>query len=158
MAASGRIYTVSFSNVTLSAVQDLIMVKAGASNPIALVSAELGQVTGTSVANQRIRLQMIPATVTTGSGGGAGTVSKWIASDAAASATARINDTTQATSSGTIIDLWDDTWNIVNGWLWVPPIPSRPPVAAVSAAFRISLDTAPSSIVTNCTLTFEELG
>lgn len=158
MAASGRIYTVSFQNVTISAAQDMIMVKAGSSNPIALTSVNIGQITGTAVANQRIRIQMLPATVTNGSGGGAGTISKWIASDAATSATARINDTSQATSGGTIIDIWDDQWNIVNGFLWVPPIPTRPPVAAVSAAFRVSLDSAPSSLVTNMTLTFEELG
>lgn len=158
MAASGRIYTISFSGVTLSAVQDLIMVKAGASNPIALQSVTIGQVTGTSVANQRIRIQMLPATVTNGSGGSAATISKWIASDAAASATGRTNDTVQATTGGTAIDIWDDQWNIVNGFLWMPPTPSRPPIAAVSAAFRVSLDTAPSSIVTNMSLTFEELG
>lgn len=158
MAVSGRIYTVSFQNVTISAAQDMIMVKAGASNPIALLSVNIGQITATSVANQRIRIQMLPATVTNGSGGSAATISKWIASDAAASATGRINDTSQATSGGTIIDIWDDTWNIINGWLWVPPSPSRPPVAAVSAAFRVSLDSAPSSIVTNMTMTIEELG
>lgn len=158
MAASGRIYTVSFQNVTLSAVQDLIMVKAGASNPIALLSVNIGQITGTAVANQRIRIQMIPATITNGSGGSAATITKWIASDAASNATGRINDTVQATSTNTIVDLWDDTWNIINGYLWVPAIPSRPPVIAVSAAVRVSLDTAPSSVVTNMTLTFEELG
>lgn len=158
MAASGRLYTVSFQNVTLSAAQDLIMVKAGSSNPIALTSINLGQITGTTVANQRIRIQMLPATVTNGSGGNAGTVSKWIASDAAASATARINDTSQATSGGTIVDIWDDEWNILNGWIWVPPILSRPPVAAVSAAFRIAIDSTPSSIVASGSLVFEELG
>lgn len=158
MAASGRIYTVTFTNVTLSAVQDLIMVKAGASNPIALLSVELGQITGTSVANQRLRIRMLPATVTNGSGGSAATISKWTASDAATAATGRINDTSQATSGGTIVDIWSDQWNIVNGFLWVPPIPSRPPVAAVSAAFSISLDSAPSSIAASGTLTFEELG
>jgi hypothetical protein len=158
MAASGRIYTVSFQNVTISAAQDMILVKAGASNPIALLSVNIGQITGTSVANQRVRIQMLPATVTVGSGGGAATINKWIASDAAASATGRINDTSQATSGGTIVDLWDDQWNIVNGFLWVPPIPSRPPVIAVSAAVRVSLDSAPSSVVTNMSLTFEELG
>jgi hypothetical protein len=137
----------------------MIMVKAGASNPIALLSVNIGQITGTAVANQRIRIQMLPATVTNGTGGSAATISKWIASDAASAASGRINDfTTQATSGGTIIDIWDDQWNIVNGFIWVPPIPSRPPVAAVLAAFRVSLDTAPSAIITNMTMTIEELG
>jgi hypothetical protein len=50
----------------------------------------------------------LPATVTNGSGGGAGTVKPLVPGDAAASATSRINDTTQATTSGTAVDLWDD--------------------------------------------------
>lgn len=157
--ATGRKYTVSFQNVTLAAVQDLFMVKSGTSNPIAVTSINLGQITGTSVANCRIRLQLLPATVTAGSGGSAGTINKWQSQgDAASSATARINDTVQATSSGTIIDIWDDAWNIVNGWFWSPPIPSSSPMAIGGAAFRLSLDTAPSSIVSNGTFTFEELG
>lgn len=155
MAASGRIYTVSFQNVTISAVQDMIAIKAGASNPIAILSVNIGQITGTSVANQRIRLQQA-GTFSFGSGGTTPTPAKWIQSDAATAATAHCNDTTP--SASTFTDLWDDQWNIVNGFLWVPPVPSRPPVIAVAGGFRVTLDTAPASLVTNMTVTYEELG
>lgn len=158
MAISGRLYTMGFQNVTLSLAQDLFMIKAGASNIFAVTSVNLGQVTGTAVANCRIRIRYFPTTVTTGSGGSAGTANKWVSGDAASSAaTLRTNDTTQATSSGTIVDLWDDQWNIINGFLWVPPIPSRPFVIPVNAAVVVSLDTAPASIVTNGSITWEEL-
>lgn len=157
MAMSGRIYTMSFTNVTLSAVQDLLGVYAGAAHIFAVLSVNLGQVTGTTVANQRIRLRYLPTTVTTGSGGSAGTIKPFVATDPAAAISGRINDTTQAVSSGTAIDLWDDVWNTINGFVWVPPIPSRPPVIGLSGALIVSLDTAPSSLVSNGSVTVEEI-
>jgi hypothetical protein len=157
MAMSGRIYTMSFTNVTLSAVQDALAVYAGATKIFAVLSVNLGQVTATSVANQRVRLRYLPATVSSGSGGSAGTLKPFVAGDVAATVTGRINDTSQATTGGTAIDLWDDQWNIINGFLWVPPIPSRPPVIGLSGAFIVSLDTAPSGIVANASILIEEL-
>ena len=102
-------------------------------------------------------MRYLPATVTAGSGGSAGTVNKTNPADAAASATARINDTTQAISSGTIVDLWADDWNIINGFLWVPPVPSRPFVIPPAGQFVLSLDSAPASIVASGTVWFEEI-
>lgn len=147
----------SFSNVTLSAVQDMLAVYAGSSKIFAVLSVNIGQVTGTSVANQRIRLRYLPVTVTAGSGGSAGTLKPFVSGDAAPTITGRINDTVQATTNGTAVDLWDDQWNIINGFLWVPPIPSRPPVIGISGAFIVSLDTAPATIVSNASVTVEEL-
>lgn len=157
MAVSGRIYTTGFSGVTIAAVQDAINVTVGATKIVGILSVNLGQVTGTTVANARVRLRYLPVTVTAGSGGSAGTVKPWVSGDAAATATSRINDTTQATSSGTAYDFWDDVWNTVNGFLWVPPVPSRPPVIGLSGAFIVSIDTALSSFVCNGSVTFEEL-
>jgi len=157
MAVSGRVYTMGFQNVTLGAVQDALAVYAGASKVFAVLSVNLGQITGTSVANLRVRLRYLPATVTAGSGGTAGVLKPFVAGDAAATITGRINDTTQASSSGTAVDLWDDVWNTVNGFLWVPPVPSRPPVIGLSGAFIVSLDTAPSSLISSGSVTLEEL-
>ena len=157
MAISGRVYTMGFQNVTLAAVQDALALYAGASRIFAVLSVNLGQITGTSVANLRVRLRYLPATVTPGSGGGAGVLKPFVAGDAAATVTGRINDTTQATTSGSAVDLWDDVWNTVNGFLWVPPVPSRPPVIGLNGAFIVSLDTAPSSLVSSGSVTLEEL-
>ena len=157
MAVSGRIYTMGFQNVSLNAVQDLFNVSAGSSKIFAVLSINLGQITGTAVANCRIRIRYFPSTVTAGSGGAAGTIKPWVSGDPAATITGRTNDTTQATSSGTIVDLWDDQWNIINGFLWVPPVPSRPPVIGISGAVIVSLDTAPSAILASGSITVEEL-
>jgi hypothetical protein len=158
MAVTGRIYTMAFSGVSLSAVQDALALYAGANKIFAVQAVNLGQVTGTTVANLRVRLRYLPGTVTSGSGGSAGTIKPYLPGDVAATVTGRTNDTTQATTSGTAVDIWDDAWNTINGFLWVPPVPSRPPVIGLSGAFILSLDTAPSSsMVANGSVTFEEL-
>ena len=157
MAISGRLYTMSFQNVTMSAVQDALAVYAGATKIFAVLSVNLGQVTATSVGNLRVRIRYLPTAVTAGSGGSAGTLKPFVSGDAAVTITGRINDTTQAISSGTAVDLWDDQWNVINGFLWVPPIPSRPPVCGLSGAIVVSIDTAPASLVVNGTIICEEL-
>lgn len=157
MPMSGRLYSMSFSNQTLAAVQDLFALYAGSSRILALQSVNLGQVTGTSVANLRLRIRRLPATVTPGTGGAAGVIVPQDVGDAAATVTGRTNDTTQATSSTTITDLWDDVWNTINGFIWTPPVPSKPPIIGLSQALVVSLDQAPSSFVTNGTIMFEEL-
>lgn len=157
MAASGRLYTMGFAGVALAAVQDLLAVYAGATKVLAIQSINLGQITGTTVANLRVRLRYLPTTVTAGSAGSAGVIKPYVPGDVAPTATGRINDTTQATSSGTAVDLWDDVWNTVNGFLWVPPVPNRPPLIGLSGAFILSLDTAPGSALTaSGSVVFEE--
>ncbi len=157
MAVTGRIYTLTFSNITLSAVQDALAIYSGASKIFAVLSVNLGQITGTTVGNLRLRLRYLPTIVTPGSGGSVRAINPYVAGDAAATVTGRINDTVQATTTGNAIDLWNDTWNTVNGFLWVPPVPSRPPVIGLSGAFVVSIDTAPSSLVSNGSVTIEEL-
>jgi hypothetical protein len=154
MAMTGRLYSVSFQNVTLAAVQDLFSLTPGSSHVIGITSINLGQITGTTVANLRVRLRRA-ATFTAGSGGSAFTPTPWVQGDVAASTVAGINETTQSTS--TFLDSWDDVWNTVNNYLWVPPIPSRPLIIPPGGGFVLSLDTAPSSLVSNGTITFEEL-
>lgn len=158
MAISGRLYSVSFSGVTISAVQDIFTIIPGSSKIVAIQSIALGQITQTTVGSLRIRLRYVPATLTAGSGGSTPTPRPVVVGDAAATATAHANDTTQATSSGTIVDIWNDQWSLLNGFLWANPIGARPPVGAPSTAFVLSLDSAPAAgIVANGTIMFEEL-
>jgi hypothetical protein len=158
MAASGRLYSVGFTAVSISAVQDLIAIYAGASKIVAIQSIELSQVTQATIGSLRWRLRYLPPTVTAGSGGSAGVISPLNPGDAAATCTARTNDTTQATTSGTGINLWSDQWNLINGVLWVPPNVNRPPVSALSGALVLSLDLAPGvGITASGTVTLEEL-
>lgn len=157
MAVSGRLHTIVFQNVTMAAAQDALAVYAGSTRQFALHQINVGQITGTTVANLRVRIRMLPATVTAGSGGSTPTPQKTNPNDAAATITAHANDTTQATSSGTAVDLYDDVWNTVNGFVWYPPIPGRPPVCPLGGAIVFSIDTAAASLVCNGSMTVEEL-
>lgn len=160
MAITGRLYTVGFQNVTVAAVQDLFAVFTPAGKIIGIQQINLGQITGVSVVNARLRLRYLPPTATPGTGGtisSSGLINKVNAGDAASGCTAGYNNTSQASSSGTIVDLVDDIWNTINGYVWYPPIPGRPLIIPVSSGFVVSLDTALASYVCSGSLTFEEL-
>ncbi len=152
-----RVYTTGFANVSVSAVQDLIALYAGASGAFELHEFVLGQITATTVGNLRFRLRRLPATVTAGSVGSAGTINRARSGDAAATVTSRVNDTTQATTSGTAVDIRPDVYNPINGYQYLPA-PEDRPACNPSEAMVISLDQAPGSAETmSATATFAEL-
>lgn len=151
-----RTYSVRFAAVSVAAVQDLIGIYCGASMGIELHGVTIGQITNTTVQNLAVSIKRLPATVTAGTGGGAGTVRKIDNGDAAATATARINDTTQATTSSTAEILLSDVYNTVNGYQFFFPPEDRPSFG-LSQACILSLDTAPSAGMTmSGTLIFAE--
>lgn len=157
MAASGRLYTFGFQNVNLAAVQDVLALFASSTRPCAVHAMNLDQITGTAVTNLRLRIRFLPATVTPGTGGTtSGVVNKTNSNDAAASATCGYNNTGQATSGGTIVDWIPTGWNTVNGFVWNTAIAGRPFWLPISTGLVLSLDTAPSSLVSNGSMTFEE--
>lgn len=152
-----RGYSVQFNNVSVSVVQDLIALYSGASMALELHGLVIGQITGTTVQNLRISVKRLPATVTAGSGGSAPTPQKLMRGDAAATATARANDTTQATTGGTAATLHSDVFNTVNGYQFFWP-PGDMPTIGLSEAAVLSLDTAPgSALVMSGTLYFGEV-
>jgi hypothetical protein len=152
--ARNRVYTMSFSGVTLAAVQDALALYAGTGMAFEVHSVELGQITGVTLTNFRLRLLRWTGTVTTGSGGAGGTIKPVLPSDVTATVTGRTNDTSQA--SGTLDWAMADVWNTINGYLWLPPETDRPRFKP-SQAFVLSLDQAPSTLVSNGSVTFSEL-
>ncbi|MDE2096256.1 MAG: hypothetical protein KGL39_03355 [Patescibacteria group bacterium] len=152
-----RVYTMTFANVSVSAVEDLLALYAGASAAFEVHEFVIGQITGTTVANLRFTANRLPATVTAGSGGAAGTINKARSGDAAATVTGRTNDTTQATTSGTKVVIRADVYNTINGYQFLPA-PEDRPACNPSEAFVVSLDQAPGSAETmNGSITFGEL-
>ncbi len=155
--ARGRAYSVSFSGVSVSAVQDLIGLYCGSAMACELHGIEIGQITATTVAALRVSVKRLTATVTSGSVGTSATPRKALSGDAAATATARINDTTQATTSGTAETLHSDVLNVINGLSFFWP-PNDIPVIGLNQAAVVSLDTAPGSAMTmSGTLYFAEI-
>src|ERR1700751_5960134 len=142
--SSARTYTVNFRAVSISAVQDLCCAYAGASMGIEVVSITIGQITQPSVEECAISVKRLPATVTTGSGGSAMTPTPDVDTDAAATFTARINDTTAGTTRGTAVYPHVDVWNEVKGYQWIFPEKGRPS-CKLSEALSFSLDGAPAA-------------
>lgn len=153
---SRGVYTVVFSGVTVSAVQDFFLLVAGATTKLIVHGVQIGAIS-TAVQNLKITGKRHPATLTSGSGGSAPTPQKTDPMDAAATFTARANDTTQASSSGTTSTVLSDVFNTVNGYVWFPPREDRPKIG-LSEGFVISLDTAPSAgMVMSGTIWVEEV-
>lgn len=157
MSARSRAYSIQFNNVTVAALQDLIALYCGANMACELHGFTIGQVTGTTVQNLRFSIKRLPATVTSGSGGSVATPQKILRGDVAATATARVNDTTQATTSGTAAIIHADALNTVNGYQFFWPAQDAPTFGPNEAAI-LSLDQAPASGLTmSGTLYFGEL-
>lgn len=153
----GRIYSLTFKDIAVAAAQDLFYLLQTASIPIALHSVALTQKTLTAWEAKNVLIKRVPATVTVGSGGTSGTPRPLNSNDTAASGTGRVNDTTGATSSGTIVDLHAEEWNFLNGLYYLPP-PEDRPIIQVSQALVVALVTAPSASMTaSGTLIYEEL-
>jgi hypothetical protein len=151
-----RVYTVNFAGVSVSAVQDLITIFTGA-KAIEVHSVVIGQITATSVGNLAVSMKRLPATVTPGSGGSTPTPLPVDYNGTAATVTAHANDTTRTTTAGTPQTLVADVFNVVNGYLYLPPAEDRI-IVSPSQAFVLSLDTAPGSAETiSGTVTFAEL-
>jgi hypothetical protein len=142
--SAGRTYNIIFRAVGVTAVQDLCAAYAGASMALEVVSITLGQITQTSVENLQISVKRLTATVTPGSSGNSFTPSLDTDTDAAATFTARINDTTIATTSGSTAYLHADVDNLVNGYQWIFPERNRP-TCKLSGALIFSLDSAPAA-------------
>lgn len=102
-----RTYFVPFENVAVSAAQDLISCKGSAGKTCRLRRIHVGMTNTTIQTAQglRVRCRYFPATMTQGSGGTAPTPSPADPGDAAASFTAHVNDTSQATTSGTAVNI-----------------------------------------------------
>lgn len=127
MAREGRLYTIVFENVTVTAAQDLFSAS-GSSGKICRVKRVVLGASDTTLQTAqslRLRIQFMPKTITLGSGGSAPTPQPVDSGDAAASFTAHVNDTTVATTSGTASNQVCQGVHNFAGWDFTldPPIP-----------------------------------
>lgn len=152
----GRVYEANFSNVSVSAVQDLFSIQSTSGMALKVLEIILGQVTMTTVENLRMTFKRFSGAYTIGSAGASATAQKHNFGDAAATATVRVNDTTQ-TTGGTSATIRADVYNEVNGYQYLA-IPDKEIILAPSQAFVLSLDSAPALARTmNGSILFEEL-
>lgn len=144
---AGRMYSVNFSDVAVSAAQDLINITATANMAFKVHRIELGQRSLTAWEAKPVQLRRNPATLTAGAGGTVVTPRPLTNGDAAATVTARANDTTSQTTSGTQAILLARDWEFLNGFL-VVYTPDERPVIAPSQGLALTLTTAPSGSMT----------
>lgn len=141
-----RNYTVTFDNVSVAAAQDLFQIKGAAGKTLRILRASVSCVDTTLPASQmlRLRAQFLPATVTDGSGGSTATPQPVDPGDAAASFTCKINNTTQATSSGTASTVETNGFHIYSGYDYAFP---KPVTVGPSESFTLGLMAAPAASV-----------
>lgn len=113
-----RDFTISFENVTISAAQDLVSLKGSTGKVNQVLRCWFGMTSTTLQTAQGIRLNTKygSATVTLGSGGAAGNARAIDPGDSAWSGTARTNDTTPATTSGSFVNLVSQGVHNYGGW------------------------------------------
>lgn len=154
----GRVYSATFSGVTVSAAQDFFSLQAASNKPCIIHEVHITQDADETSQQLVVQLKRMPATWTVGSGGAAVTPGPMTATDTAAGATVRRNDTTVGTTSGTAVTLRRSGDNVLNGWHWVFT-PETRPVFINGEALVVHLPNAPGAgIAMSGELIFEEIG
>lgn len=158
-----RLYVAEFHAVTVSAQQDLFYLKPAADKPIKIHEVKLSINGGTADAGDaqeellRVEAIYLPATVTVGSGGSAFTPTPLLPNDAAAGCTARTNDTTIATTSGTALWKHADGMNSRIPYVYLPVPEHRIPLANATAIVVRLVTTPADAVSMDGNLIFEEL-
>lgn len=163
MIGFGRAYACEFHNVSVAAQQDLFYIKPAADKICVIEAVYLANVGGTADAGDaqeellRFEIIRLPATVTVGSGGSSMTPNPLAVNDSAASFTARTNDTTMATTSGTALNLHSDGLNVRVPYVWMPPPEHRILIANAAAIVARLVSTPADAVTMNGTMIVREM-
>ena len=138
-----RVYNVNFEDVAVAAAQDLVLIvgAAGKQLKIRKIWAAFTNTSLPTAQGLKFRGRFLPTTVTNGSGGAAATPRPVDPGDAAATFTARVNDTTKATTSGTATIQEEGGGHVYNPY---ERVFGAPPQVGPSQAFVFELLSTPS--------------
>lgn len=143
----GRIYTVIFSAVAVSAAQDLFELTPASNRPIEIVGIELGQTSDAGDAqDEQLQFSIIRGHATGGGGGSSPTPAPLSPLDTAAGFTAEANNTTIA-SAGTAVTLHVGAWNVRAGYINWFPEEARPTATSTNTTLVVR-QTAPADAIT----------
>ena len=151
-----HIYTVSFTEVTVSALQDLVQMLASSTVPIRIYSVKIGQTSDAGDAEaELLPVQLSRSDMTiNGSGGSSATPAKHSPGSSAAATVCEINNTTQSTVTTVIVS---DVFNVQAGWVYLPPPEERITILPTEG-FIVELLVAPDdSLTMSGSVTFEEI-
>lgn len=120
----GRVYTVQFENVSVSAIQDFFEIRPASNKPVDIIGLFLSQAGAADVGDAQeecLRIAIIRGFTSSGSGGSTPTPAPVKRTDAAAGFAAETNNTTVATT-GTTVQTHSDSFNVRIGYQnWWPP-------------------------------------
>lgn len=153
-----RVFTVTFSAVSVSASQDLFEITAAAGKPLRILKLKLHQTSDKQDAEEEIlTLAVKTGATSSGSGGTAPTPQPVKGSIGAASFTAEVNNTTKA-SGGTIVTKDIDGWNVRApfSYPWTPETTIE--VAGGERATVELVSTPADALTMSGTLYVEEIG
>ena len=146
----GRLYTVQFDNVSVSAAQDLFEITPADDKPLEIVGLFLSQ-TGVAdvgdAAEECLPVQIIRGFTSSGSGGSAPTPAPVKRVDAAAGFTAEVNNTTLATT-GTTVTIHSDNFNVRVGYQNWWPEGTEPDASQANTTIVVRLTRAPADAIT----------
>lgn len=154
----GRVYSVNFENVAVSAAQDFFEISPADDKPVRLLGLFLSQSTELGdAAEEMLRVQVLRGHSTSGSGGGAQTPVPIDPSDTAAGFAAEVNNTTIA-SAGTALILHSETFNVRSGMalFWTPETAPKANQGNTTIVVRLLANPA-DSVTMGGTLYVEEL-
>ncbi len=149
-----RVYSVRMDRVAVTGAITLLQIKAGAANGLRLLRASIGQSNLTSSAMQTVQINRKSGAATVTSF----TPLLFTPDDSAAKAVGGTSATgTNASGEGTDSDIvLTDSFNILNGWLWVPTPEERIFVPG-GGIIGLKLPVAPgSSMTTSAVFVFGE--
>lgn len=153
-----RFYTVSSNAVVGAAAMDLACIIGAAGKVLKVHRIECASTDAAAPTSgeMNFRCRYLSATVTNGSGGTTPTPAKQDQGDAAATFTAHANDTSGASSSGTVIILWSGAAHVLTGLDYMP---KSPWTVNPSTAATFELLTLPSGTIhVDMCVTVEEIG
>ena len=153
----GRVYSATFSAVSVAAAQDLFEVNAAAAKPVRILGAEIGQYSDAGDAqDELLSIQFITGYTTSGSGGTSVTPAPIDPGDTAFGGTVEANNTTVA-ADGTGLIRHSSSFNVRAGYVWMP-VPEARIVIVPSGRGVLRITVPADAITTNGTLWFEEIG
>lgn len=157
----GPIFSATFSNIAVTAVQDMFEFLTSAACRIAICEIDIGQNTEVGDAqDESLALELIRGFTVAGSAGSAVTPTNYDARSRAAVTVVNRNNTGLATTSGSVVRA--TSFNVRSGWLYRPrwdgAVDERP-VISPSSSFVVRLPVAPAdSVSMYATILFQELG
>lgn len=149
----GRFYSFSFTEVAVTAQQDLFQIQAVTVPAIlhAVYISQTSDVADAAAENLSILIARVTDTVTNVTA-----ETKLDNGSAAANALLNVNQTTELVTG--IATIHSEAWNIAQPFIFLPP-PELRPIVTIADAIVVNLNTTPAdSLTMSGTLYFEEIG